>query len=187
LHGPLGNERYFFGGFFDPAIIKSEAERRGYILAAVNGRGRFANYTGASQEDAFQVIDAVCREYKIAANRIFLLGHSLGGFGAWLVASSHPERFAAIAALSGGPPAQGDALAGILEKMKGLPAFIIHGAQDGIAPVQLSRSMVGPAQKAGLKVIYLEIPDGDHTSVVTSTFPAVLDFFVKHGRSPDAK
>lgn len=184
LHGALGDERYFFSGLFDPATIKGEAERRGYILAGVNGRGRFANYSGVSQEDVFEVINAVSREYKIAATRIFLMGHSLGGFGTWVVASSNPERFAAIAALSGGPPAQGDALAGLLEKLKGLPAMIIHGAQDGITPVQLSRAMVAAAQKAGMKVTYLEVPDGDHTSVVASTFPAVMDFFERNVRSP---
>jgi predicted peptidase len=187
LHGALGDERYFFSGLFDPATVKGEAERRGYILAGVNGRGRFANYIGVSQEDVFEVINAVSREYKIDATRLFLMGHSLGGFGTWLVASSNPERFAAIAALSGGPPAQGDALAGLLEKLKGLPAMIIHGAQDGIAPVQLSRTMAAAAQKAGLKVTYVEVPDGDHTSVVASTFPAVMDFFEKNAKSPAIK
>ena len=187
LHGPLGDEHYFFSGLFDPVTIKGEADRRGYILAGVNGGGRFANYSGASQEDVFEVINAVSREYRIAADRIFLMGHSLGGFGTWLVASSNPERFAAIAALSGGPPAQGDALAGLLEKLKGVPAMIIHGAHDGIAPVQLSRAIMASAQKAGLKVTYLEVPDGDHTSVVASTFPAVMDFFEKIVKPTGAK
>lgn len=184
LHGALGDERYYFGGLFDPAVIKGEAERRGYILAGVNGRGRFANYSGLSQEDVFEVINAVSRDYKIDASRIYLTGHSLGGFGIWVVASSNPEKFAAIAAVSGGPPAQGDALTGLLEKLKGIPALLIHGAQDGIAPVQLSRSMTAAAQKAGLKVTYVEVPDGNHTSVVASTFPAVMDFFDKNAKSP---
>jgi pimeloyl-ACP methyl ester carboxylesterase len=187
LHGALGDERYFFSGMFDSSMIKGEAERRGYILAVPNGRGRFANYSGPSQEDVFEVINAVTREYKIAANRVFLMGHSLGGFGAWLIASSNPEKFAAIAALSGGPPAQGDALSGLLEKLKGLPALIIHGAQDGIAPVQLSRTMASAAQKAGLKVTHLEVPDGNHTSVVSSTFPAVMDFFDKNAKPAISK
>lgn len=187
LHGALGDERYFFSGLFDPPTVKGEAERRGYILAGVNGRGRFANYSGPSQEDVFEVISAVSREYKIDAARIYLLGHSLGGFGAWLVASSNPDRFAAIAAVSGGPPVQGDALAGLLEKLKALPAMIVHGARDSIAPVQLSRTMTAAAQKAGLKVTYLEVSDGDHTSVVASAFPAVMEFFDKSVRLPAAK
>jgi len=39
--------------------------------------------------------------------------------------------------------------------------------------------MSAAAEKAGLKVSYLEVPDGDHLSVVASTFPAIMDFFEK--------
>jgi predicted peptidase len=187
LHGALGDEHYYLSGLFDPAIIKGEAERRGYILAGVNGRGRFPGYSGLSQEDVFEVINAVTRDYKIDTSRIYLTGHSLGGFGTWLVASSKPEEFAAIAAVSGGPPAAGDALTALLQRLKGMPAMVVHGAQDGIAPVQLSRAMAAAAEKAGLKVSYVEVPDGDHLSVVASTFPAVMEFFDKNVKPPGSK
>jgi pimeloyl-ACP methyl ester carboxylesterase len=183
LHGALGDERYYFSGLFDPAVIKGEADRRGYILVGVNGRGRF----GLSQEDVFEVINAVTRDYKIDPSRIYLTGHSTGGFGTWVVASSKPELFAAIAPVSGGAPAQGDALTALLAKLKGTPAMVVHGAQDGIAPVQGSRTMSAAAEKAGLKVSYLEVPDGDHLSVVASTFPAIMDFFEKNTKAPAAK
>ncbi|HLF84884.1 MAG TPA: prolyl oligopeptidase family serine peptidase [Blastocatellia bacterium] len=183
LHGALGDERYYFSGLFDPAVIKTEADRRGCILVGVNGRGRF----GMSQEDVFEVINAVTRDYKIDASRIYLTGHSIGGFGAWLVASSKPELFAAVAPVSGGPPAQGNALTALLAKLKGTPAMVVHGAQDGIAPVQLSRTMAAAAEKAGLKVSYLEVPDGDHLSVVASTFSAIMDFFEKNVKPAAAK
>jgi predicted esterase len=65
--------------------------------------------------------------------------------------------------------------------------MVVHGAQDGIAPVQLSRTMKEAAEKAGLKVTYLEVPDGDHLSVVASTFPAIMAFFEKSKKAPDAK
>ncbi len=187
LHGSLGDEHYYLSGLFDPEIIKGEAERRGYILAGVNGRGRFPGYSGPSQEDVFEVISAVTRDYKIDASRIYLTGHSLGGFGTWLVASSKPEKFAAIAAVSGGPPAGGDALTALLQRLKGMPVMVVHGAQDGIAPVQLSRAMTAAAEKAGLKVSYMEVPDGDHLSVVASTFPVVMDFFDKNVKPPVSK
>jgi len=176
LHGALGDERYYFSGLFDPATIRGEADRRGFILVGVNGRGRFS----LSQEDVFEVIGAVTRDYKIDASRIYLTGHSMGGFGAWLVASARPEVFAAIAPVSGGPPAQGEALTALLQRLKGAPAMVVHGAQDGIAPVQLSRTMAEAAERAGLRVTYLEVPGGDHMSVVASTFPAIMEFFGKH-------
>jgi predicted peptidase len=183
LHGALGDERYYFSGLFDPELIKGEAERRGIVLAGVNGRGRFGNYTGASQQDVFDVTDVVTRSYKIDPARTYLFGHSMGGFGAWLVASARPDVFAALAALSGGPPVQGDALTALLAKLKGVPAMIVHGAQDGIIPIQLSRNMAEAAKKAGVKVNHLEVPDGDHLSVVASTFPAILDFFEKNPKT----
>jgi len=187
LHGALGDEHYYLSGLFDPAIVKGEAERRGYILACVNGRGRFPNYSGPSLEDVFEVIDAVTRDYKIDPSRIYLTGHSLGGFGTWLVASSKPEKFAALAAVSGGPPAGGDQLTALLQRLKGIPVMLVHGAQDGIAPVQLSRAMAAAAEKAGLKVNFVEIPGGDHLSVVASSFPAVMDFFDKNIKAVSPK
>jgi predicted esterase len=183
LHGALGDERYFFDGMFDPSVVKTEADRRGWILVAASGRGRFSDYSGPAQQDVFNVIDAVTRDYKVDPSRLYLMGHSTGAFGAWLVASSKPEQFAAIAAVSGGPPVQGEALATLLEKLKNLPAIVVHGALDGIAPVQLSRTMAAACEKAGMKVSYLESPDGDHISVVASTFPAVMEFFDKQRKS----
>lgn len=186
LHGALGDERYYFSGLFDPAVVEAEAERRSYILAGVSGRGRFANYSGASLDDVFKVTNEVMGDYKIDASRTYLAGHSTGGFGVWLAASGKPEQFAAIAAVSGGPPVQGEALASLLARLKGMPAMIVHGAQDVIVPVVLSRTMATAAEKAGLKINYLEVPDGDHMSVVASTFPAIMDFFDKNTK-PDLK
>ncbi|HWN98925.1 MAG TPA: PHB depolymerase family esterase [Blastocatellia bacterium] len=183
LHGELGDEGYYFSGLFDPAAIKDQAERRGWILAAVNGRGRFSGYVGRAGDDTFEVVKCVARDYRIDGARIYLTGHSMGGFGTWLVASTKPEVFAAIAPVSGGAPAKGEALDALLEKVKSIPAMIVHGARDGIALPQLSRDMLSAAKKAGLTVVYLEVPDADHLSVLSSSFPAILDFFEKQTKA----
>ena len=183
LHGVLGDERYYFSGLFDPAVVKGEAERRGWILAAVNGSGRFSGYRGPAVDDTFEVIRCVTRDYRIDASRIYLTGHSMGGYGTWLIASAKPELFAAIAPVSGGAPLKGEALDALLARLKALPVMVVHGARDGIAPPQLSRDIVAAAQKAGLDVKYLEVPDADHLSVVAGTFPTIVDFFDKHTKA----
>jgi poly(3-hydroxybutyrate) depolymerase len=180
LHGALGDERYFFGGMFGPDVIKGEADRRGYILVAPNGLGRFSRYTGPAQDDTFEVVKAVTRDYRVEDARIYLMGHSLGALGVWVVASGKPDLFAAISAISGAAPAQGEALDAILKRLKDAPALVVAGDRDGIAPPERSREMVVAAQKAGLKVTYLESAGADHVTVVASTFPAVLDFFEKN-------
>src|SRR5262249_4297126 len=182
LHGALGDEHYYFSGLFDPELIKGEAERRGWILAGVNGRGRFSGYSGPAVDDTFQVVSAIESSYKIDPLRVFLTGHSMGGFGVWLVASAKPDLFAAIAPVSGGAPLKGDALSRLLQTVKDLPAMIVHGARDGVIPPSQSRDMASAAQKAGLKVTHLEPPDSDHLSVLSATFPAILDFFEKNAK-----
>jgi pimeloyl-ACP methyl ester carboxylesterase len=183
LHGALGDEGYYFSGLFDPAVIKGEAERRGWILAGVNGRGRFSSYTGLAADDTFEVVKCVVRDYRIDASRIYLTGHSMGGYGTWLIASSRPELFAAIAPVSGAAPLKGEALEALFAKTRGLPAMVVHGARDGVAPPQLSRDIAAAAQKSGLKVNHVEVPDADHMTVLAGTFPAVMDFFEKHTRA----
>jgi len=183
MHGELGDERYYFSGMSDAKIVLSEAERRGWILVGTNGRGRF----GVSDDDVFEVIKAVTTDYKVDPMRIYLTGHSKGGFAAWLIAARKPDLFAAIAAVSGGPPAEPSGLAELLAPLKGTAALLVHGAQDTITPVQLSRTMASAAEKAGLKVTLLEIPNGDHISVLSSSFPAVMEFFEKNPKPAGVK
>ncbi len=48
------------------------------------------------------VLAEVRRDYKIDPNRIYLMGHSMGGYGTWSIAMAHPDVFAAIGPISGG-------------------------------------------------------------------------------------
>jgi len=177
LHGALGDERTYLGELYDPAVIKGEADRRGFILAAPNGRGRLSSYRGLAQEDVFEVIKSVSRDYRVDPNRIYLTGHSMGGGGVWTVAASSPQMFAAIAPVAGAVPAQGDATKAILANLKNTPVFVIHGARDLIVQPALSRNIADAAKKAGLKITYLEVADADHITIVGATFPAIMEFF----------
>jgi dienelactone hydrolase len=179
LHGAFGDEGYYFSGLFDPEVVKGEAERRGWILVGTNGRGRFPRYDQMGLRDAFESINAVTRDYKIDSSRIYLTGHSMGAGGAWIIAASKPDMFAAIAPVSGVPITQADAFAALLEKIKHVPVVIAHGGRDQITLPQNSRDAVAIAQKAGLRVTHLEISEADHLSALALSFPAILDFFDK--------
>lgn len=53
------------------------------------------------EEDLIGMIDHVIRNYRGDSSRVYLTGLSYGGFGTWHLASSYPERFAAIAPVVG--------------------------------------------------------------------------------------
>src|SRR6185436_3105755 len=101
LHGMGGDENSFFNGY-SKGVIKEEAEKRGYLIVCPKGRGSAAMYRGAAERDVLDVIKEARRDFNIDPDRIYLMGHSMGGYGTWSVAMNNPELFAALAPISGG-------------------------------------------------------------------------------------
>ena len=122
------------------------------------------------------VIAEVRRAYRIDPDRIYMTGHSMGGYGTWSVAINHPEIFAAIAPISGGGnPAN-------VTKLANIPMLVVHGDNDKTVPVERSRVMVEAAKKNGAEVKYIEVPGGSHVGVAVPTFKDVFDWFDAHRR-----
>ena len=62
------------------------------------------NLTNSSVDDdkyLMSIIDEVSKKYNVDQKRIFIIGHSNGGFMAHHMACAHPDRIAAIASLAG--------------------------------------------------------------------------------------
>ena len=53
-------------------------------------------FKGLSELDVLDVIELVCKKYKIDRNKIYLQGISLGGGGCWRIGGRYPDLFAAI-------------------------------------------------------------------------------------------
>ncbi|HEU5075578.1 MAG TPA: PHB depolymerase family esterase [Polyangiaceae bacterium] len=53
------------------------------------------------EADVVHIVEAVTREHRVDPKRRYLTGISYGAFGAWYVASRHPQLFAAIAPVVG--------------------------------------------------------------------------------------
>jgi predicted esterase len=182
LHGMGGDENSFFAGYAKGAI-KEEAEKRGYLIVCPKGRGPASMYMGAAERDVLDVIKEVRREFNIDPDRIYLMGHSMGGYGTWSVAANNPDLFAALAPISGG----GTPI--VLAKLKGIahtPWIVIHGDKDPTVPVEESRKMVKAGKELGTEIKYVEVPGGDHGSVVVPAFKEIFDWFDAHKRQPKA-
>lgn len=65
------------------------------IVAQPLGRGN-TFYQGMGEQDVLEVIADVRRRYPVAPDRIYIMGHSMGGAGSWLVGLHHPDRFGSI-------------------------------------------------------------------------------------------
>jgi len=180
LHGMGGDENSYFQAYAQGAF-KTEAEKHGYIVACPKGRKPASMYLGDADKDVMDVLAEMRRDYNIDPDRIYLTGHSMGGYGTWSVAMSHPEVFAALAPISGGSSTPAG-----LPKIAHIPQLVVHGDTDPTVPVERSRVMVEAGKKLGAEIKYIEVPGGDHGSVVAPNFPAVFDWFDTHKRKSGA-
>lgn len=178
LHGMGGDENSYFNGY-ENGIIKREAEARGYLVACPKGRGSASMYMGSAERDVIDVVSEMKRNYSIDPDRVYLTGHSMGGYGSWSVAVSNPDLFAAIAPFAGG----GNPITvGKLGSIASVPAFVVHGDADPTVPVDESRKMVKAFKAVGANVKYVEVPGGNHINIVVPYIKEMFDWFDTHTR-----
>lgn len=96
LHGigpkSLAGRRLQWGGMGVKEWVDPSAP---VLVASAYGRGN-TFYQGQGEEDVLEVIADVQRRYSIDPDRIFIMGHSMGGAGSWFVGLRHPDRFGSI-------------------------------------------------------------------------------------------
>jgi predicted peptidase len=94
-------------------------------------------------EELLAMLDHLEREFNIDVSRVYIAGHSLGGFGTWELITTAPERFAAAIPSSGGGNPE---FAG---RLIGLPIWAFHGEEDRVVSVERSKTMVDAVNAAG--------------------------------------
>lgn len=95
-------------------------------------------------------------QYHADPKRIYLVGYSMGGYGAWRSAADYPELFAAIVPISGG----GDANNGRV--LVSIPIWAFHGEKDDAVQVAETRSMVDAVAAASGKPRLTIFPNAGH-------------------------
>jgi poly(3-hydroxybutyrate) depolymerase len=128
-----------------------------------------------SELDVITVLDIVTEEYGADRTRTFLAGHSMGSGGAWHLAARYPERWRAVAPMSG--PFI-DAATYPFDLIRRTPIFMTEGT--GATPsLAGSRALAKFMGGGGFVFEYLEV-DGNHGSMVPMVWPRIFEFFNRH-------
>lgn len=104
-------------------------------IREANATPTFPTEPARAMRAVMAAMDEVLASRPIDRTRIYLTGLSMGGFGSFDLAARRPELFAAVVPIcGGGDPATAP-------KVASIPFFIVHGDDDPIVPVRLSRVM----------------------------------------------
>jgi predicted peptidase len=123
-----------------------------------------------------QVLDTAVQHFPIDPARVYLTGISMGGAGAWSLAATVPDRFAALVPICGyGDPARVDAL-------RTLPVWAFHGARDTVVLPERSVEMVRALEQAGGTVTLTIYPDAGHVGAWERAYrdPQLFPWLLQH-------
>jgi predicted esterase len=107
------------------------------IFPTVIQKDEVAWNTEREERYVLELIERAKRSLSIDTNRIYVVGHSMGGFGTWSIGGIHADRFAALSANAGGVPV-GDSLdwveKGRVANLYSTPMFFFHSVDDKQVP-----------------------------------------------------
>ena len=131
-----------------------------------------------SEKDAMNVLEMARKEFNVDDNRIYLMGHSLGGGGALHMGEKYSTIWAAVAGLA--PAAFGFQWSAD-QKLKNVPLLIIVGDKDTL--VTGSQQLADQLKGLNFQVEYKSLPGLDHGGIIGGSMPDVFKFFNQHTKS----
>lgn len=148
-----------------------------------------------SEEFVLQLVEAALRTWKIDPDHVFFSGHSMGGYGTWMLGAHHADRVAALAASAGAPtPLIGpsgnydDVIAGVIPNLRNVPFVIYQSDDDPQVPPAANRmasKKLAEAQQrwGGFPFEYWEVPGRQHNEA-PGGMPALLAKISARVRDP---
>ncbi len=175
---PLG---YSVGGWYGAPLSIPPANGKGKAKAKAKGPAltpqEALRERELSEKDVMNVVALVSKEYTVDPDRTYLMGHSMGGMGAYFLGQKYASKWAAVAPMSG-------TMAGVdyhLDRLKKVPMLISVGETE-TATANNAKAQIEEMKKMGMTVKYVEIPDGTHMSMIPPAVPQIFDFFEQHRR-----
>jgi len=134
-----------------------------------------------------KLIEAAKRTWGIDTNRVYLSGHSMGGFGTWQNGSHSADRFAAIAEGAGGGYGKG-----VPRNLFNTPIYFFHSTDDARVPPasdQANAKELAELKKAhpkGYEHVYKEYSNIGHGLPRKGLGP-IIKWAARHRRNPYPK
>ena len=158
-------------------IPKIVEQKRDFPFIAVSPQCPRESWWPAENDALKALLDEIVAKYSVDADRVYLTGISMGGYGTWSLATVYPNKFAAIAPICGG----GDPSKACV--LKDIPVWVFHGAKDETVKLKASEDMVKALKDCEGNVQFTVYPEAGHDSwTETYNNPELYEWFLKHKR-----
>jgi pimeloyl-ACP methyl ester carboxylesterase len=187
-----------------PGLLRQLGEERGALVVSPSARGSSTWYVGPGHEDFLEVWEDAMRTFSIDPDRVTVAGHSMGGFGSWLLGLLYPDRFAAAFPVSGpvtqgawlgvgspiapqdGGDARAELLFTILENARTLPVVAYQGTNDELVPATgVARMAARLAQLGYRHRLYLFVGQDHYAPLVVDEWAAAARYLDRFRRPRD--
>ncbi|MEM8712591.1 MAG: hypothetical protein AAGG01_16685 [Planctomycetota bacterium] len=124
-----------------------------------------------TEEWIMTLIDEARRTYRIPVDRIYIGGHSMGGYGSWVLGAHHADLFAAAVPSAGAPTPIKDRATekivaiqeGVVPNLLNLPMCVFQSTDDPKVPPDANQFAV--AELSGFKETYGGYEDFEYWEV----------------------
>jgi pimeloyl-ACP methyl ester carboxylesterase len=141
-----------------------------------------------STDDWFEnFYNEITTKYNVDTDKVYLTGVSLGGAGTWYLAIKYPDKFAAIAPMSGFT-SHIEYLNKNIDKLVDMPIWAFHGKIDKVVQFEETERVALRLEGKNKNLKFTAEPDVGHW-MEWLVYPEeeLYDWFLKHDRRMKAK
>lgn len=163
---------------YGPPLLLSRGRSLPFVVVApqLPAGGRWADL-----DPVAEIVEEVAERYPVDRDRIYLMGYSMGGGGAYRMAFSHADRFAAMIGIAGHtPPATPENVRAVAS----VPFLAIHGADDVRVPLAPAKRMAAALAATGAPFFEFRVtPGANHARLERLTRDdALYEWLLAHRR-----
>lgn len=160
-------------------------------IAVFPSAWRGSRWWQASQiENLNGILAGLKQTYNIDENRVYVIGVSDGGIGAWFLGFRDPTPWAALLPFISSPEAltsprlRADGPV-YVPNLRNVPLFVVNGSLDPLYPARDVAADVALLRRAGVDVTFRPQPESGHDLRWWSALrPAIDSFIAAHPRRP---
>ena len=139
------------------AVYRDLLEKRGWLglFPEVLEKTERGWTDGGTEEWIVHLIDQATAAFDVPRDHVYLTGHSMGGYGTWVLGAHHADLFAALAASAGAPtPIYGPGgritgvQGGVIPNLRNTPLLVFQSTDDPAVPPEANQAAIFRIERA---------------------------------------